>query len=214
MNTDAFLEELLKLVISFLIGALVGAEREYKNKAAGFRTVTLITTGSTLFTIISMEMGGAKDPARVAANIITGIGFLGAGAIFKEGANVKGLTTAATIWLAAAMGMSVGIGQYQLAALSLVIVLVIQLALPLVQKIIDASNREKTYKITMLGNNLGKMDELNLIFRECKLNAVCINQAKQSNEMILTYVVKGTEKNHHTLITQFYGNSLIESFEA
>ena len=83
------LEDLTKLLVALLIGAIIGAEREYRTKSAGFRTVILITVGSTLFTIVSNLM---SNDARVASNIVTGIGFLGAGAIFKEGANVKGLT--------------------------------------------------------------------------------------------------------------------------
>src|SRR4051812_44817227 len=95
-------EDAIKLLASLLAGVIIGTEREYKTKAAGFRTVILITVGSTLFTMISGFMGGEKDPARIASNIITGIGFIGAGAIFKEGVFVKGLTTAAVIWISAA----------------------------------------------------------------------------------------------------------------
>ena len=93
---DFLQNELGKLFIALLIGAIIGAEREYRTKSAGFRTVILITVGSCLFTMISNLM---SNDARVASNIVTGIGFLGAGAIFKEGANIKGLTTATTIWI-------------------------------------------------------------------------------------------------------------------
>jgi len=100
------LEDLTKLLVALVIGAIIGAEREYRTKSAGFRTVILITVGSTLFTIVSNLM---SNDARVASNIVTGIGFLGAGAIFKEGASVKGLTTATTIWISAAIGMAIGV---------------------------------------------------------------------------------------------------------
>src|ERR1041385_3347429 len=105
----------IKLFAALVAGSIIGAEREYQSKNAGFRTVILITLGSCLFTILSEVMGGTHDPARIAANIITGIGFLGAGAIFKEGVTVKGLTTASVIWIAAAVGMSIGIAEYEFA---------------------------------------------------------------------------------------------------
>ncbi|MGS0014437.1 MgtC/SapB family protein, partial [Escherichia coli] len=97
-------------------GLLIGVEREYKNKAAGLRTLMLVTTGSCIFTIISMQIGIA-NPDRLAANIVTGIGFLGAGAIFKDENRVSGLTTATTIWICAALGMAVGAGLIKVAIL-------------------------------------------------------------------------------------------------
>lgn len=102
-------ENLIKLGMAVLVGGIVGAEREYRDKAAGFRTIILITVGSAMFTIFSMSM----DPGftRIAANIVTGIGFLGAGAIVREHGRVGGLTTAATIWLAAALGMGIAGGE-------------------------------------------------------------------------------------------------------
>jgi len=92
---------LFKLMGAFLLGAVVGYEREKKAKPAGLKTISLISLGSCLMTIISIEffrIYGGGDPGRVAAQIITGIGFLGAGSIIRSGASVRGLTTAATIW--------------------------------------------------------------------------------------------------------------------
>jgi putative Mg2+ transporter-C (MgtC) family protein len=117
--SEMLVDGAIKLTIAVIVGSIIGAEREYKSKSVGFRTVILITLGSCLFTILSYEMGGEKDPTRIAANIITGIGFLGAGAIFKEGASVKGITTASTIWVSAAIGMAVGIGHYDFAFIAL-----------------------------------------------------------------------------------------------
>ena len=90
------------------IGTVIGAEREYRNKTAGFRTMILLCTGSALITVVSGHItGDSTGLSRVTANIITGIGFLGAGAIFKDGNEINGLTTAATIWITAALGMAV-----------------------------------------------------------------------------------------------------------
>jgi putative Mg2+ transporter-C (MgtC) family protein len=115
-----------RLVVACLLGAILGMEREVHRKAAGLRTNALIAFGSALFTIIGMEMAtSGADPSRVASTIVTGIGFLGAGAILRTGRNVQGLTTAATIWVNAAIGMAVGTGAYGLGVSAAVITLVV-----------------------------------------------------------------------------------------
>src|ERR1700739_3084260 len=141
-------EDVLKLSLSLLAGAVIGAEREYNNKNAGFRTVILVTVGATLFTILSGLLTGGKD-FHVAGNVVVGIGFLGAGAIFKEGSTVKGITTAATIWVSAAIGMAVGICEYTIAFASIFIVMIVLLGFIWLQGFIDKFNREKVYKITV-----------------------------------------------------------------
>jgi len=204
---------LLKLVIALLIGAIIGAEREYRSKAVGFRTVILITVGSCLFTIISAIMGAPGDTTRIAANIITGIGFLGAGAIFKEGSSVKGVTTAATIWISAAIGMAIGIGLYEFAFVVVAIVMIVLLGFTWFQNIIDKTNAHKTYKITLSGHTEEKFKELEQIFANYQLKAKCSHYAKISNEMILTYRIQGSEKEHDRLVKHFYQTSLIDAFE-
>lgn len=119
------LDLLFRLVLAALLGGLIGAEREWARKAAGLRTMILICLGSALFTELSLSMAlqanvvnaeqGSlfrADPARLAAQIISGIGFLGAGAIIQSRGSVTGLTTAATIWVVAAVGMATGAGAY------------------------------------------------------------------------------------------------------
>ncbi len=115
-----------RLLVAALLGALVGWEREQAQRPAGLRTYMLVSFGSALFTVLSIiAFGPHADPGRLAANIVVGIGFLGAGTIFREGEVVRGLTTAAGLWAVAAIGMAAGVGQYLLAAVSAVIVLVI-----------------------------------------------------------------------------------------
>ena len=105
-------------LVSALGGALVGAEREKKEKPAGLRTLTLVSLGAAVFTMLSVALAGPHgDPARIAAQVVTGIGFLGAGAILRGSLGVMGLTTAATIWVVAAAGMVIGAG-YWLAGLA------------------------------------------------------------------------------------------------
>lgn len=103
----------LRVLIAAGIGAALGLEREWRGKEAGLRTNTLIAIGAALFTVVSMMFTG--DPARVAAQVVTGVGFLGAGAILRTGANVHGLTTAAMIWVNAAIGVACGAGYIRLA---------------------------------------------------------------------------------------------------
>ncbi|WKW46534.1 MgtC/SapB family protein [Myroides sp. JBRI-B21084] len=108
------IDDLFKASLSLIVGMLLGAERELKDKAAGLRTITLICLGSTLFTVLSYKLGSgtSEDATRIASYIVSGIGFLGAGVIFKDAFTVNGLTTASIIWVAAAIGMSIGFGQY------------------------------------------------------------------------------------------------------
>ena len=111
MDSNLLTENIIRIGFAVLIGGIIGAEREFRDKAAGFRTIILITVGSALFTIFSASMDPGFTRTRVAANIVTGIGFLGAGAIVREHGRIGGLTTAATIWLSAALGMGVGAGE-------------------------------------------------------------------------------------------------------
>ena len=123
----------LRIAVAFLFGAVVGVERERWAKAAGLRTHMLVAGGAAIFTVASAHLfinpGGQSDPGRVAAQIVTGIGFLGAGAIIRSSGSVSGLTTAATIWVAAGLGMLAGLGAYGLAAVSVVCTM-IALVLP------------------------------------------------------------------------------------
>ena len=113
------LEMVLKLVMATLFGGVVGYERELSDKPAGLRTHILVCLGSALFTLASLfGFGQGSDPARVAAQVVTGVGFLGAGTILRTGATVRGLTTAASIWAVAAVGVAVGVGMYLLAVVS------------------------------------------------------------------------------------------------
>jgi putative Mg2+ transporter-C (MgtC) family protein len=117
--------ELVLTAVAFLCGAIVGVERERNDKPAGLRTLVLICVGSAVFTMVSMSPAlGSREPARVAAQIVTGVGFLGAGSIIREASGVIGITTAATVWATAGVGMVVGAGYAAAGAtLSLVILL-------------------------------------------------------------------------------------------
>lgn len=111
ISLDLDLQMFLRLLTAVLLGAVVGYERERAGKAAGVRTHGMVSLGAALFAVVSLHgFGNAGDPSRVAAQIVTGIGFLGAGAILHQRGNVHGLTTAAGLWVTAAIGLAVGVG--------------------------------------------------------------------------------------------------------
>jgi len=121
-------EELWRVAVAAGLGGAVGLERELREREAGFRTHLLVSVGSCLFTLVSAygfsEFGSRSvDPTRIAAQIVTGVGFLGAGAIIRQGFSVRGLTTAATLWVVAAIGMASGAGYFSAAVITTVLVL-------------------------------------------------------------------------------------------
>ena len=134
--TDA--ELVRRLLLAAALGGVIGAERELRHKSAGFRTNILIAMGAALFTIMSVRLpGSGGDPARIAAQIVTGVGFLGAGAIMRTRVGVQGLTTAATVWVNAALGVAAGAGEYHLAFIGGAITLAVLLILSPIERAIE-----------------------------------------------------------------------------
>ena len=132
------LASFLRLLLAAALGAVIGLEREYRKKPAGLRTNILIALGSALFTIMSIQLaqiGGTPD--RIAAQIVTGMGFLGGGAILRSGVSIKGMTTAATIWVNAAIGMAAGAGEFALATMATAITLVVLAVLPAIEAFVE-----------------------------------------------------------------------------
>ena len=118
-------EILLRLVIAAIVGGIIGYERKIANKPAGIRTLMLISFGSALFTIVGVTTLANFDPSKIIAGIVTGIGFLGAGTIFKSKDTVTGLTTAASMWAVAAIGLTAGLGEYVLMTVSTILIIII-----------------------------------------------------------------------------------------
>ena len=131
----SLLEMVGRLVLAALLGGLVGYERETHGRPAGLRTHMLVCMGSTIFTIVSASFGGSTpDPSRVASQIVSGIGFLGAGTIIRQGSMVRGLTTAASLWTVAALGMAVGVN-WNLAIFAVIAAILVFGTLSLMNKI-------------------------------------------------------------------------------
>jgi putative Mg2+ transporter-C (MgtC) family protein len=199
-----------KLLVALFIGAIIGAEREYKSKAAGFRTVILITVGSTIFTIVSNVIG---MDGRVASNIVTGIGFLGAGSIFREGTIIKGITTATTIWISAAIGMAIGIGKFEFAFLSLFVVMLVLLSFNWIQRLIDKTNKIETYTITLNNQKINNKESLKDFIKSHNLIVKTIKQSKNKENQTYVFSVQGSAVNHSKLVESLFEAEFIVSFE-
>ena len=143
MHDAPIWELMLRLVGACLLGGAVGYQREVHGRPAGLRTHILVCVGATLFTITSIMFGRGSEPSRVAANIVTGIGFLGAGTIIRQGSTVRGLTTAASLWSVAAIGLAVGMGgqMYVLAGTAAVLVLAVLSWVDILEDRLVASER-------------------------------------------------------------------------
>ena len=143
----------LRLLCAMLVGAMIGLEREFTHRPAGLRTHILVALGACVASIIGemlyvqySQLGATPDPARLSAQVITGVGFLGAGTIMKEGVNVKGLTTAASVWAVACLGIAAGFGYYALALLGMLFIMITLTILEALQhRFIHSGGSEDAY---------------------------------------------------------------------
>ncbi len=204
-------DEILKIALSAIIGCLVGLEREIRRKPAGFRTLALICVGATIFTICSYKLGVDVNRDRIAANIITGVGFLGAGVIFRNKDTVSGITTAATIWIAAALGMFIGIGEYTLAVISLAISLVILYALQFVQNWIDYRFQHREYVITFKEGF--STDEFSAKLNQCKLKTHYFKESRNGEQTAFQFDVTGKQVNMELFNQWLKAENRIYSFD-
>jgi putative Mg2+ transporter-C (MgtC) family protein len=206
-------EDVLKLVLAVVVGGALGAEREYRDRAAGFRTIILICSGATLFTMFSVKLGGAQDPARIAASIVSGVGFLGAGAILRGPARVAGLTTASTIWLAAALGVGIGGGHYLLSGLGGAVAILVLAAFPRIENWIDRQRHIRTYKVSCpAGSPL--FTELGDVIRGKGLHARQRALVKTDERVTCTWEVWGPPEGHQRLVEGLLSNPEVEALEA
>lgn len=202
-------EDLIKLAAALLMGGLIGAEREYHGKAAGFRTMIMICVGSALFTMVSSRIGGSGD--RIAANIVNGIGFLGAGIIFRDDNRVKGLTTAATVWAVSALGMCLGGGQYDIALMGFGFIGASLLLLVGLSNRIQRSNQTRSYKIVTQFRNK-PLSQYEVSFEECGLTPVRNQQQRIGTEIIGHWRVHGSQENHEKFIERLLNDPEVNEF--
>ena len=212
MDLSIYFEEAAQVVCAFVIGALIGLEREFRSKPAGFRTMILICVGSCVYTILSKDAAyGSTD--RIASNIVTGIGFIGAGVIFKEGISVNGLTTAALIWTTAALGMAIGYHNYPLTILVSALVVVVLFILEPLQRFINRFHRVKDYRIrtVQLGQNF--RPELELFFTQHGVDFRCMKAIKDNNDAVYLYRISAPDRNYDQVDDFLIKHQDVRSFD-
>jgi len=193
-------EYLLRLAIAAAIGAAIGAEREFRDKAAGLRTIMLICIGSCLFTIYGAELArDTTDPTRITSAIVSGVGFLGAGVIFRRGRQSTGITTAATIWCSAALGMGIGGGLFVLTVTAAAAILAVLWVLPPLERMIDHRQEVKSYQIrTTIG--AVSIEDVHRAFDDVDLTVISCSHGKRDGLMVSEFEVVG-QHDAHTAVT-------------
>ncbi len=208
-------EYALRLVVALIAGALIGAEREFRNKAAGFRTMILISTSAALFALVSEEVSktNGTDPSRIAAQVVSGIGFLGAGVIIKDGASIFGLTTAATIWASAAVGMTIGFGFFEAGLVAGGILLAVLWLLPLVEYRIDALNETASYTVVYEGG-MASRTHVDALVRSDGLRILRCSEGKEGSRWRLTLVAAGRHRAHEALVSHLLADDVVIDLQA
>jgi len=205
-----YIEELIQIMIAFVVGGVVGIEREYRSKPAGFRTMIMICVGSCLFTILSKEIS-STSPDRIASNIVTGIGFIGAGVIFKEGLNINGLTTAALIWVTAALGMAAGSGNYVMVGIVSLVVLITLFILEAIYRAVDRVHRVSMYKICFSQHQYSREQLENEMSKvEVRFNRISLS--KKDNQIEVTYRITSNHTRYARLDDFLMNSEKIEGF--
>jgi putative Mg2+ transporter-C (MgtC) family protein len=173
----------IRLLIAAALGAMVGVEREIHGHAAGMRTHLLVCLGSAIFTVLSIygfgDLGSpGVDPSRVAAQIVSGIGFLGAGAILKEGASIRGLTTAASLWATAAIGLAAGAAQFGVAVAGTVIVIISLWPLNRIAERLHGAVRSET-RLALSVERLEAIGEISRVLTANRLDIAGVQTERQ-----------------------------------
>jgi putative Mg2+ transporter-C (MgtC) family protein len=183
-------QDLIKIGLAVVCGGLLGVERQYKNKTAGFRTIIVICLGATIFTAIAQRFGGIGS-----MNIVTGVGFIGGGVIFKDNIAVSGLTTAAVIWVSAAIGMAVGSGNYTLGLVSTVLTLMVLMVFNVLERYIDKVHKDKLFLIEFANADYENLNHLRYIIAAHKLKSETVQITKKDGCLHTAIWVTGHRKN-------------------
>ncbi len=211
---DLVPEYIIRLLIALLIGGLIGLERELQGKPAGLRTNMLMCFGSCLIMIISIEISktasGIADPGRIAAQVVTGVGFLGAGTIIRSRFHVTGLTSAATIWVLSALGLAVGAGRIRLA---LICAVFISMILILIRYVETALKRFRSTHIIhlILESKQGTVGAVLETFTDMKIVSEALDVDRSGESWTATFEYTVSSKKHHSLIERLSGQEGVKS---
>jgi putative Mg2+ transporter-C (MgtC) family protein len=190
------LELWLQVILATVLGGAIGMERELSGKPAGLRTNILICVGATLFTVLSIKLSlGRGDPARVAAQILPGVGFIGAGTILHARGSITGLTSAATIWVVAAIGMALGSGAYTDAIGTAVLVMLILLGLGNLEKLIA---RKSTYSHLVIHAKpeMSAVEDLESLMRRSGLEVARVESRRENVDLVVEFELRGPKRLH------------------
>ena len=197
----SFFDYLLRLLVASAIGGLVGIERDVKGKPSGMRTNILMCVGSCLVMILSIEVahdaGPPADPGRIAAQVVTGVGFIGAGMILRSRVSVTGLTSAATIWFVAGIGLVVGYGDFLLAGAAAVLVILTLTGLGRVEKRFETLRQLHILRLKVTANSLGRVRSV-LVDNRVTPDDISVTRTDDGIEVSVQYV--GVDRKHFALI--------------
>jgi putative Mg2+ transporter-C (MgtC) family protein len=200
-------DDIIKVALAVLCGGVLGIERQYKNKTAGFRTIILICLGSTLYTLVAQRTG-----VGVNINIVTGIGFIGAGVIFKDNISVNGLTTAAVIWVSAAIGMAIGTNNYLLAIISSLLTIFVLWLFHYLEDYMDIVHYNKQYSFVFVDADFDNIHMVEEIIKSHHLRWFRVQVNKHDDNLLLLLKVTGHKKNIAKLDREFLAMNRIKSF--
>jgi putative Mg2+ transporter-C (MgtC) family protein len=200
-------QDLIKVALGVVCGGLLGLERQYKNKTAGFRTLILICLGSTIFTMVAQHAGQVAN-----LNIVTGVGFIGAGVIFKDNISVSGLTTAAVIWISAAIGMAAGSGNYMLAIVSTLLTLMVLLLFNLLERYIDKVHRDKLFIIVFTNSDYENLEPVEQVINTYSLKSRIVQITKKDGCLQAAIMITGHRDNIRQMDEKLLQMQEVKSF--
>ncbi len=210
---DIPIEEIERVLLAGALGAAIGLDREWNGKSAGLRTLMLVCLGAALFTIVSYKMGGDSSGDRIASNIVTGIGFIGAGLIFKDEQAVRGLTTSATVWATAAVGIAVGLGEYWLAVVTTAAIWLILVILQYFEHFFEKVSEIRHYVVKykhIPGEEYLAYDE----FFSNKAYKLLSAKTEKSEDCIITsWLVRSSRKNHDLIVKKLLEDRRITTLD-
>ena len=210
---DILIEEIERVLLAGALGAAIGLEREWRGKSAGLRTVMLVCLGACLFTIVSYKMGGSSTGDRIASNIVTGIGFIGAGLIFKDEQTVRGLTTAATVWSAAAIGIAIGIGEYWLGISTTFIMWIVLVGLQYFERRFEKISEIRHYVVKykhIPGDEYLAYDEF---FSDKAYKLLSSKSEKDDQCIITTWLVRASREKHEIIVKKMLQDQRISGLD-
>ena len=203
--------DLFRLLLAICVGGLIGLEREFRHKVAGFRTNIFICVGAMLFTVFATRYSAPGDAVHIIANIVSGVGFIGAGVILRQEGRIVGLTTAAIIWLSAALGMGIGTGDYALVGVATVVVMVILWVFPRFEQRIDQFQEARDYEF-ICALNSDKPRQLEGLLREYHLQLRSQKRVKRDGKLICTWDIWGACPGHEQFVDKLLADNEIEEF--